>query len=465
MELIGRLREQEIISDCIQDTKSHFIAIYGRRRVGKTYLVRKYFNNDFDFYVTGLAKGNKSAQLTNFCLAIQQIDPDVLIDEINDWMAAFRLLISVLEKSSSKKKIIFMDELPWMDTPRANFITALEYFWNSWASARNDIVLIACGSAASWMLNNLINNKAGLFNRVTKRIKLSPFDLAEVEAFLKAKSYHINRYQILQLYMAVGGIPFYLDLINKEYSVAQNIQKMFFERNAMLQNEYEILFKSLFEKSETHNILVKALTKKKTGLTRKELLKITKLKDGGSITRVLNELIASDFIRNYRKFGNKNNNVVYQLTDPFTLFHYRFVEDFEEESNFWINQLNTPSMYSWQGNAFELICLLHVEKIKDALGISGVQTSISTWWSEGAQIDLVIDRKDQLINLVEIKFALDEYEINKSYDEKLRKKLNEFQKATKTKKSLWTTMLTTYGIKQNKYSGNVQKSIVMDELF
>ena len=262
MELIGRLREQEIISDCIQDTKSHFIAIYGRRRVGKTYLVRKYFNNDFDFYVTGLAKGNKSAQLTNFCLAIQQIDPDVLIDEINDWMAAFRLLISVLEKSSSKKKIIFMDELPWMDTPRANFITALEYFWNSWASARNDIVLIACGSAASWMLNNLINNKAGLFNRVTKRIKLSPFDLAEVEAFLKAKSYHINRYQILQLYMAVGGIPFYLDLINKEYSVAQNIQKMFFERNAMLQNEYEILFKSLFEKSETHNILVKALTKK-----------------------------------------------------------------------------------------------------------------------------------------------------------------------------------------------------------
>jgi hypothetical protein len=344
-------------------------------------------------------------------------------------------------------------------------MSAFEYFWNSWASARDDITLIACGSAAAWMLNNLINNKAGLFNRVTRRINLAPFSLSEVEEFLTTKNYHIDRYQILQLYMALGGIPFYLDLIDKEYSVAQNIQKLFFENRAMLSNEYDILFKSLFDNSETHKKIITALTERKTGLTRNEILKKTMLNDGGSLTRVLAELIASDFIRKYRKFGNKNNNIVYQLTDPFTLFHHRFLTSYSGESNFWMNRLNTPVIFNWQGNAFELICLLHTEKIKETLGISGVQTSVSTWWNKEAQIDLVIDRKDQVINLVEIKFALDAYEINKTYDEKLRRKLSVFKNSTNTKKALWTTMLTTYGLKANMYAGNVHKSLTMNDLF
>ncbi len=465
MNLIGRTQEKKILSHCIEDKASHFIAIYGRRRVGKTYLIRQFFKNRFDFYATGLAHGNKQAQLTNFGLSIQKIDSEARIDDITEWIEAFNLLIKVLEKNNSSKKVIFIDELPWMDTPRSNFITGLEYFWNSWASARNDILLIACGSAASWMLNNLINNKAGLFNRVTRRIKLSPFTLSEVELFLKNKSYPIDRYQILQLYMALGGIPYYLDLVDKELSVAQNIQKLFFNQQAMLKDEYSILFKSLFGRSDIHETIINALTKKKTGLTRNEILHQTKLKDGGSLTRVLAELHASDFIRTYQKFGNKKNNMAYQLIDPFTLFHHRFLAEAHNESNYWINQLNTPTIFNWQGNAFELICLLHIDQIKQALGISGVQTSVSTWWGEGAQVDLVIDRKDQVINLVEIKFSLDSYTINKDYDEKLRKKLHAFREVTRTKKSLWITMLTTYGLKKNLYAGNVQKSIVMDELF
>lgn len=465
MKLIGRHKEQSILNACEEEDRSHFLAIYGRRRVGKTFLIREFFNHQFDFYVTGLANGDTASQLTNFYMAIRQHFQDEFAAVPKTWLEAFNLLIQKLEKSNTKKKIIFIDELPWMDTPRSKFLMGLEYFWNSWASARRDILLIGCGSAASWMINKLINNKGGLYNRVTRRIKLSPFTLSEVEQFLIAKKYKIDRYQIIQLYMALGGIPYYLELINTKMSIAQNIQNLFFDQNALLQNEYEILFKSLFDDSDTHTEIIKALTTKKTGLPRNEILKYLSINDGGGVTRALSELILSDFIREYKKFGYKKRDSIYQLTDPFTLFHHRFISGYIEESNYWINQINTPPIFTWQGNAFEMICLLHVLSIKKAMGISGVQTSTSTWWGEGAQIDLIIDRKDQIINLVEIKFSIDEYTITKEYNQKLRKKLSVFKDQSKTRKSLWMTMLTTYGLKENKYAGNVQQVLTMDDLF
>lgn len=465
MQLIARDREKVLLTKCQQDRKSHFLVIYGRRRVGKTFLIRQHFNNEFDFYATGLADGDTSTQLTNFAFALSKSCGSDIAEIPQNWMQAFHSLIQYLESSSSKKKTIFIDELPWMDTPRSKFLSALEYFWNSWASARNDILLIACGSAASWMLNKVINNKRGLYNRVTRRIHLSPFTLHEVEQFLESRDFIANRYQILQLYMAVGGIPYYLDQLDKNLSIAQNIQNLFFIDNAPLRHEFQILLKSLFDNSEAHKQIIQALTKKKTGLTRNEILSNINTADGGGLTRTLSELMASDFIRKYKKYGNKSRDAVYQLTDPFTLFHHRFLQNYDNETNYWLNLIHTPAVLVWQGNAFEIVGLLHVEQIKIALGISGVQTSTFSWWGKHAQIDLVIDRKDQVINLVELKFSLDEYTINKDYDSKLRIKLNEFRKETQTKKALWTTMLTTYGLKKNKYSGNVQKVLTMDDLF
>ena len=463
--LIGRTTEREILTRCSTDNRSHFLVIYGRRRVGKTFLIRQQFNNQFDFYATGLANADTRTQLTNFSLAVRKFHNHQEFPVPESWLEAFNQLIQLLEASKSKKKIVFLDELPWMDTPRSKFLTGLEYFWNSWASARNDVLLIGCGSAASWMLNKLINNKRGLYNRVTRRIHLSPFKLSEVEKFLIDRKYKTNRYQILQLYMALGGIPFYLDLIDPRLSVAQNIQRIFFEENAPLANEYDILLRSLFDDSDRHREIIEALTKKKTGLTRKEILKEIDIEDGGGVTRTISELIASDFIRKYNKYGNKNRDAVYQLIDPFTLFHYRFVEHYQPQTNYWINQINTPAIYTWQGNAFEMLCLQHVDELKDAIGISGVQTNTSTWWGQGAQIDLIIDRKDQVINLIEIKFALEEYVISKDYDAKLRKKVSAFKEETGSRKALWTTMLTTYGLKENKYSSNVQLSLDMNDLF
>ncbi|GLR19273.1 AAA family ATPase [Portibacter lacus] len=465
MKLVGRVEEKKILNQCLADHRSHFIAIYGRRRVGKTYLIRQHFQNSFDFYVTGLANGDMHSQLINFSQALHNFGQEESTKVPGSWYEAFTMLTQLLEKSSCEKKVVFIDELAWMDTPRSKFMMGLEYFWNSWASAREDILLIGCGSAASWMINKLIRNRGGLYNRVTRRMKLSPFSLLETEKFLLSRKYKIDHYQIAQLYMALGGIPFYLDLIDPTLSIAQNIQQLFFQPDAPLQLEYDILVRSLFDDSDTHKQIIKALTLKKTGLSRKEILKNIDIKDGGGLTRALLELEQSDFIREYNKFGNKTRDSIYQLTDPFTLFHHRFLRNFQHDSNYWINQINTPAINAWQGNAFEVICLLHIGPIKRALGISGVQTSTSTWWGDGAQVDLVIDRKDQVINLIEIKFSVDEYVITKEYDAKLRNKVSMFQQATKTRKALWTTMLTTYGLKDNMYSGNVQRVIEMKDLF
>lgn len=463
MKLVGRKLERSIINDCLKDNQSHFIAVYGRRRVGKTFMIREHFDNKFDFYVTGLANGNTKSQLANFHFALTK-------DDSNDrpmpstWLEAFNRLIQKLEKNNREKIIVFIDELPWMDTPRSGFISGLEYFWNSWASARKNIILIGCGSAASWMINKLINNKTGLYNRVTRRLKLKPFTLHETEAFLKEKKYKIDKYQMVQLFMVFGGIPYYLDMINPSLSVAQNINHLCFDSQAPFADEYRILFKSLFDNADRHLEVVEALLSRRKGLSRKELVKRLSIEDGGGLKRVLEDLEHSDFIRKYSSFGKKKRDTIYQLIDPFVLFHHQHIEAANSQ-NYWISQINTPKVNAWQGNAYEIVCLLHINQIKKALGISGIQTTESAWWGTDAQIDIVIDRQDRIVNLVEVKFSTSPYQITKQYDQKLQVKLSSFQTQSKTSKTIWITMITTFGLKSNEYAGNVQSILTLEDLF
>ena len=452
-----------MIERCFKAERSEFIALYGRRRVGKTFLVRQYFDNTFDFYVTGIANSNKQTQLLNFHNSLHK-HRETASSPPSSWIEAFDQLTRKLNQSQKKKKVIFIDELPWMDTHRSGFISGLEYFWNSWASARTDILLIGCGSAASWMINKLINNKGGLYNRVTERIKLKPFTLSETEQYFEAKNYHIDRYQTIQMYMALGGIPYYLDRIKPQYSVAQNINQLCFADDAPLKNEFQMLFKSLFDSPDNHLEIIKALVQKRIGLPRKEILQKVSIKDGGGFKRALSELESSDFIRSYQSHGKQKRDTIYQLTDPFILFHHQHIKN-AKDSNYWLSQLNTPKLLSWQGNAFEIICLLHIAQIKKALGIEGVSAQISAWWGEHAQVDLVIDRQDRVINLVEIKFSINSFEITKKYDEVLRTKVAEFIKHSNTNKAVWLTLVSSFGLSNNKYAGTIQRVITMDALF
>ncbi|MDO8367066.1 MAG: ATPase [Saprospiraceae bacterium] len=455
-----------------QADKSAFVAVYGRRRVGKTYLVRHVFEEKFTFHLTGIANVGLQPQLANFYAALVRYFPWLEDKPMPvDWFQAFQYLISALERSQDVRKVLFLDELPWFDYPRSGFIPALEHFWNSFASARRDILLLVCGSAASWMINNLINNRGGLHNRVTHRIRLDPFTLNECEAFLQQKSFTYDRYQIVQLYMALGGIPFYLEAVSPEKSAAQNINDLCFSPRGMLRKEFDSLLASLFKNAGKHIAIIEVLAKKAKGLERGELLKLAKLTDGGSASKILGELEESSFIKKYPAFGKSNRYVLYQLVDFYSLFYLKFIKNSSElDKDFWLNSLDNPEVRAWSGYSFEQVCLAHLDKIKQALGISGIQTRSSAWVGESggqkAQIDLVIDRRDHVINLCEMKFSLNPFEINKSYADDLRTKIGVFKSATQTKKAVFLTLITTFGIQAGGHAGGlVQNSLTVDVLF
>jgi len=470
MVIIGRKKETGILTKKLASARSEFIALYGRRRVGKTYLVRNFFEGRFTFWLTGLAQATLEQQLNNFNVAIREQDPKGRVKEAVNWMEAFQQIRRVIEKSKQKKKIIFIDELPWFDTPHSGFIPALEHFWNSWASARKDVLLIVCGSAASWMINKLINNKGGLHNRVTQKIRIEPFTLKECSELLRYKKMALDHYQLIQLYMVLGGNPFYWEAVEKGLSASQNINKLCFDPNGLLSNEFNNLFKSLFAKAERHEAIVSALAKKNKGLTREEISKDSKLANGGGLTRLLNELEESGFIRRYVPFGGISRNSLYQLCDFFSLFHIKFIKGQKAfDRNYWLKLIDSPKHRAWSGYAFEQVCLTHLPQIKKALGISGVETETSSWkrkkTKDGAQIDLVIDRRDGIINVCEMKFSISSFNIDKKYDAELRNKTGAFKSETGTKKSVFLTMVTTFGLHPNLYSGNVQNDIKMDALF
>lgn len=468
--MIGREIEKQILDEKLASGKSEFVALYGRRRVGKTFLVRHVFENKLTFSMTGISNATLTRQLDNFNSTIKKQYPKGNFTPATKWSEAFDQISEVIDKSKQKKKVIFIDELPWFDTAHSGFISALEHFWNDWATKRKDVLLVVCGSAASWMINNLINNRGGLHNRVTQRIKVEPFTLQECKAFMVSKSITLDNYQLVQLYMVLGGIPFYWDEVKKGQSAAQNIDRICFAANGLLLTEFSNLYKSLFDKAERHEAIVNALAKKGKGLTRDEISVESGLPTGGSLTRLLDELEESGFIRRYIPFGKKSRNTLYQLCDFFSLFHLRFIKGTKTfDKDHWVKLIDSTKYRAWSGYAFEQVCMSHTPQIKKALGISGIETESSSWRStnttNGAQIDLLIDRRDGVINICEMKFSVGAFIIDKKYNNELLNKVTVFKSETATKKSVFLTMLTTFGLQTNAYSGNVQNDLNMDVLF
>lgn len=465
-KIIGRVAEQEILHQRIASKSPELIAIYGRRRIGKTFLVRQYFNDAFSFYSTGIYQGTKKEQLGEFTRQLEYYSGRKW-KVAKDWFDAFAQLREYLGTLGGNKPIIvFLDELPWMDTRKSRFIKAFEYFWNSWGATNNRLKLIVCGSATTWMRENVLSDKGGLYNRTTRSIYLAPFTLHETEQYLLSRGIRWNRYQIAECYMVLGGTPLYLQMLERNLSLTQNVDNLFFVQNAPLTREYDFLFRSLFNEAALHRQVIETLAKKAMGMTRTEIMAAVKIEDGGALTKVLRNLCDCDFIRQYTAFGKSERGTIYQLTDLFTLFHLRYVKGYRgQDENHWQNMIDSPSRRAWSGYSFEQLCLHHIRQIKQKLGISGVQSDVCAWKGDGGQIDLLIDRRDQTINLCEMKFSQSEFEITKQYDEHLRERTESFRLATKTRKALHQTFVTTYGVKKNLYSGNVQSEVKLDDLF
>lgn len=470
--LVGRQFEQNLLNEITRSDKSEFVAIYGRRRVGKTYLVRETFNYNFAFQHTGVQNGDKTRQLTEFERSLINAGMNKC-PKLKDWFMAFDLLGELLQGVENEKKIVFIDEMPWLDTPKSDFLSALEHFWNGWATMRRDIVLIVCGSATSWIVSKLVNNYGGLHNRLTRQIYLKPFTLHECELYANARELKMTRMQILQTYMVLGGVPYYWSFLRKGYSWAQNIDSLFFADNADLRNEFDALYSSLFRYPDPYIKIVTALSKKKAGMTRGEIADALGQDHGGTLTKILKDLELCGFIRSYTSIGKAKKDTLYQLFDNFTLFYFRFIEGNSiKDQQFWSRSIGGSAYNVWSGLAFERVCFQHVEQIKKALGISGVMSSVYSWVyrptskeESGVQIDMLIDRNDGVINLCEIKFSQGKYEIKKKYAEELRQKLAVFQSKTETRKSIFTVMITTEGLTDNEYAGDIQNEVVVNDLF
>lgn len=469
--MIGRIAEKERLLKYAQSDESEFVAVYGRRRVGKTYLIRQTFQDQFAFQHTGIAYGRTKEQLRAFGDSLRECGLEY-VGSPEDWFAAFNLLKDVVIRSGAEKKVIFLDELSYLDTKGSRFVPALEHFWNGWASARTDVLLVVCGSATSWIINKVIKDKGGLHNRVTGRISLQPFSLNECEEYVASRGIVMTRYQIAETYMVLGGIPFYWKHLEPDLSADQNIDDLFFARSNKLEGEFDELYSSLFRNPEPYLKIIRSLGRRKLGLNRDELMKDTGLSSCGNLTRYMRELEECGFIRRSAAFGKKSKGAIYQLIDNFTLFHLAFAgENKANDCHFWSASADAQFRIVWEGLAFERLCLQHVREIKRALGIAGIVSSDVSWQAvrtaehEGAQVDLLIDRADGVINLCEMKFAAAEYEIKDAEDRHARARRELFKALTNTRKAVHLTYVTTYGVKRNVHSGIVQSQVVLDDLF
>jgi hypothetical protein len=440
-----------------------------------THLIRQTFENRFFFQFTGIANSTKGELLSEFARELARCGLGEA-PALTSWFDAFDCLRSLIErkdastaKSRPAKKVIFLDEMPWMDTHKSRFVAALEHFWNGWASGRSDILLIACGSATSWITKKLFRSKGGLFNRVTRQIELLPFTLGECKQFFEAEQFQMNLHDMVESYMIFGGIPYYLNLLEKKYSLAGNVDRLCFGKNAKLKDEFEELFHAIFENPEKHLRVVRVLNQKKKGLTRDEVSKGAKFPDGGNLTRILQDLESCGFIRSYRPVAADKKGTLYRVADPFILFYLNFMDGRAGDPQYWSKFVGSAAHGAWSGYAFEQACLAHVPQIEARLGVGGVIVRASSWRSRqktpGAQIDLVLDRGDNIMNLCEIKYHADEYEITGKYEAALRQKRELFRKETRTKKALHITLITTYGVKRNEHFGMVQSEVTMADLF
>lgn len=493
MIIIGRTKEIRELNELYNSKEAEFVAVYGRRRVGKTFLIDEALEGKITFRHAGLSpveienlqdeKKSKSVmklQLKHFYMSLLRHGMKKSHQPAS-WLEAFYMLEDLLEKmDASKRQVVFLDELPWMDTPRSGFVTAFEGFWNTWACHRHNLMLVVCGSATSWIQDNFINNHGGLYGRTTREIHLSPFTLKECEEFYRSRGVKWSRYDIAQSYMVMGGIPYYMKYVEKGMSIDQAVNALFFDERARLKDEYDRLFASIFSKPEEMKAIIEAMSKRHSGWTRQEILEMTGLSDNGAFSKMLKALVASDFAVSYVPFGMGNSDEHFKLTDPFCWFWLHFVKGKKRlAADFWKGDAS-QSVVTWRGIAFEELCWCHWRQIKRALGIEGVVTELSAWakrgdedpstgsgteLSTGTQIDMLIKRNDHVMNMCEMKFYNEEFSVDKAYHKVLVHRENLLEKALPKRMVVHPTLITTEGLKYNEYSGDFQKVVVLDELF
>ena len=468
-DIVGRTLEKKIMRQLLDNDKSDFLAMYGRRRVGKTFLIREFYKKHTVFHCSGINSSSMEDQLDIFYESLMTAGV-MATGAPQSWLEAFRAVKLLIDsKKSKKKKVIFLDEVSWLDTPRSKFVPALSHFWNTYCELRNDIILVVCGSVSTWIMDNILNNRGELHNRHTKKIRLKPFSLYETEVFLKSRRVKLVRKDICTLYMLIGGIPYYLDAISPGRSISQIMDDLFFGKSAALANEYENLYPALFKNAENHMEVVEALSSKNAGLTRQEILKSITLKSGGTFTKVLTELTSCEFVKKLYPIDKRSEGAVYRLVDEYSIFYHKYIKTKSIKSGKALAA--SRSFNAWSGFAFENLCIRHSDHVAHGLGVSGTDYEVFTFKSSktkdhsGMQIDLIIDRTEAT-HIIEAKYYKDEYKLTADEAKKIRNRITQFQRKTKSKKSIFVTLISPYGaLKNEHYLAEVTNQLIVDQLF
>lgn len=482
MQLIGRALEQKLLQEMLNSTNSEFLAVYGRRRIGKTFLIREYFKNKngLFFNITGAKDASLKDQIKHFTEEIARVFyNNITLTPGKNWDETFSILTKALTNLSKKKKVVlFFDELPWMATKNSKLLQTLDYYWNQYWSRNPKVKLIICGSSSSWIVDKVINNKGGLYNRITRQIHLQPFTLKEVKSFFNNKNIKLTNNQICKIYMAMGGVPHYLNYIQRGKSAAQNIDLMAFTKNGILAQEFDKLFASLFDMHELCIQLILIIAESNLGINQEEIFKKIGTK-GYVVLQKLKELQSAGFITKYIPYQRVKKGIYYKITDEYTLFYLKWIKPIKDSlisessaKGYFESQQNTPKFYNWAGYAFESICYKHIEKIRERLGLD-VSAIPYPWWInntaiglDGAQIDLLFDRIDDSITICEIKFTNQSFNIDKQYAKDLERKIRIFKDITKTKKQIFLAIISANGVRNSKYLKElVSKVVTLDDLF
>lgn len=481
-----RDKESKILLDAFNSKQAEFIVLYGRRRIGKTFLIEQFSSKQKAcfFHVTGIKDAPMKEQLSEFSDRIgEAFYQGARIAPQNTWLEAFKDLSRAIEASlpKNKKIIVFLDELPWLCTKRSRLIQAIEYYWNRFWKNDARIKLIICGSSASWIINKIINNKGGLHNRYTQKILLKPFTLIEAKKFLEERRVNLNYHQVVNIYMATGGVPYYLNYVKRGLSYAQVIDDLCFQKNGILYDEFDKLFESLFEDAQIYKEIIRSVAKKRHGLSLSDIEKnCEKISSGGTLTKKLKELEDAAFIKEFMPLGHKRQGKYYRISDEYCYFYLQWIEPLKNElsldnddNRFWTSYIGTPEYYNWQGYSFESICYKHLNQIRQALNIH-TAANIGTWRyiptktenKKGAQIDLLFDRRDSIVTICEIKYTEKPFLIDKSYIENIQNKISLYKSQTRSKKHISIVFISASGIKENIYSeNNIDQVVTIDCLF
>ena len=409
---VGRKKELSLLEESYLSSKSEIFTVYGRRRIGKSTLIEIFARQKPNFFsFEGIEGQNSSFQIKHFTEMLKKQLQDPLLSSIQfqSWDAVFTYVSErLMTKTRPNEKIIFfLDEIQWMAAGRSSFISLLKYYWDNYWKKSN-VLMILCGSIASFMVNKVVHSKA-LYGRIDHEILLKGLHPFEAKAFFADK--HKSTEEILKYYLILGTIPKYLEYINPSRSFQWNMNKLFFSSHGSMINEIKKIFYSQFKESTIYFDIVKLL--KSGPLALSEICTRLKIKSGGGLKRYLTNLENAEIIRSHVPFNRKANSRLkkYVLSDEYLNFYFKYLEPNlriieESESEKLFETLTKNSFDVWLGFAFEKFCIKHNSWLADLMGFKDDVLIASPYFErkdQRFQIDLVYLRADKVITICEIK--------------------------------------------------------------